>query len=139
LDDLDCLKDEPAIQAELFSIFAYMKFHGKQVVLTSVKTPESLEGFEQTFANFLKTEGKAFLMSAPDQDALLEILKSKAQQKGEQLEDGHARQIVAYSLDQKWNVRQLEGALNVVIERLRHDGRPISSSLITEALGSGAA
>jgi chromosomal replication initiator protein len=133
IDDLDFLQGKPAGQGELFSIVSHMKEHGKQVVAASHKAPGSLEGFEQMLVSYLTTEGRTIVMTPPDQNAQFKIVLSKAQQNGMWLEDRHAHQIVEYVSDR--SVRDLEGAVYKVIATSRFLDRPISSSLIEEALG----
>lgn len=116
-----------------------MKDHKKQVVVASHKAPDHLEGFEQMLVSYLTSEGRTTLMTAPDQNARFKIILSKAQQMGVWIEDRHAKQIVEHSLSRNWNVRELEGALHLVITRSRYYDRPISSAYITETLDSAFA
>ncbi|HEX9082931.1 MAG TPA: chromosomal replication initiator protein DnaA [Holophagaceae bacterium] len=115
LDDVQTLGKMERTQEEIFYILEYLLQHGKQIVITSDKPPQRLEGCHERLITRFKW-GLTADIQPPDFETRIAILKKK-------LEDGDFKGLPPVPEDvltfiahkAKGSVRDLEGLLTRVI------------------------
>lgn len=114
LDDVQMLANKVKTQEMFFAIYNKLIDSSKQVVITSDKQPNELNGLEDRLVTrFCK--GLVMKINEPDQNTCVEILRKKIEANGLDLE--RFDDAVLYFFADKFskNVRELEGALNRLI------------------------
>lgn len=114
LDDVQMLANKVKTQEMFFAIYNKMIDNSKQVVITSDKQPNELNGLEDRLVTrFCK--GLVMKINEPDQNTCVEILRKKIEANGLDLQ--RFDDAVLYFFADKFskNVRELEGALNRLI------------------------
>lgn len=114
LDDVQMLANKVKTQEMFFAIYNKLIDSSKQVVITSDKQPNELNGLEDRLVTrFCK--GLVMIINEPDQNTCVEILRKKIEANGLDLE--RFDDAVLYFFADKFskNVRELEGALNRLI------------------------
>lgn len=121
IDDVQFIAGKEKSEEEFFHTFNSLYERGKQIVFSSDKPPQAIPLKERLKSRF--EAGLTADISEPEFEARLAILKLKAVTK----EFIPADDILEYiaSIIQK-NIRELEGALNLVIARSKLKGRPLS-------------
>lgn len=110
IDDIQFLT-APGTQETFFHIFNYLHQSGKQIILTSDKSPLELKGLEERLLSRFKW-GLAAEMQRPDFSLRKDILRNKAYRDGIELSD----EIVDFIAENvKDNVRDLEGVLAALL------------------------
>lgn len=107
IDDIHELKSKEATQNEFFHIFNELHNKGKQLVFTSDKTPNEIDGIEERIKTRLQW-GLVIDIQRPDFETRLAILKKKANELDLYLSDD-VLNLIASNI--KNNIRELEGAL----------------------------
>ncbi|MDE3032376.1 MAG: chromosomal replication initiator protein DnaA [Acidobacteriota bacterium] len=115
LDDVQTLGKMERTQEEIFYILEYLLQHGKQIIITSDKPPQRLEGCHERLITRFKW-GLTADIQPPDFETRIAILKKK-------LEDGDFKGLPPVPEDvltfiahkAKGSVRDLEGLLTRVI------------------------
>ncbi|MEK9171038.1 MAG: chromosomal replication initiator protein DnaA, partial [Patescibacteria group bacterium] len=111
IDDIQFLSGKEKTQEEFFHTFNALYDAGKQIVLSSDRSPKSIQTLEERLRS--RFEGGMIAdISCPDIETRIAILKSKAGEKGVVFSD-EILEYVAQNI--KKNVRELEGALNRLI------------------------
>ena len=111
IDDIQFLAGKEKTQDEFFHTFNALYDAGKQIVLSSDRSPKSIQTLEERLRS--RFEGGMIAdISYPDLETRIAILKSKASQKAIGLSD-EIFEYIAQNI--KKNVRELEGALNRLI------------------------
>ena len=114
LDDVQMLANKVKTQEMFFAIYNKMIDNSKQIVITSDKQPNELNGLEDRLVTrFCK--GLVMKINEPDQNTCVEILRKKIEANGLDLK--RFDDAVLYFFADKFskNVRELEGALNRLI------------------------
>lgn len=122
LDDVQFLSDKDKTQEIFLNIFNEMQQAGKQIVLTSDKAPRELNNIEARLKSRFGL-GLVCDISEPDYETRLAILQSKLAHKGEYI-DPELLAIIAKNITS--NVRELEGALNILLTRRQLSGQSLS-------------
>lgn len=114
IDDIQFLANKPQTCTMFFHIFNLLYNSGKQIVLTSDRPPEELEGLEERLVSRFSS-GISVSIGSPEKTTLLEILKYKVSANGLDvaLFDEDALEYIA--VNNSKNVRELEGALNRIL------------------------
>lgn len=114
VDDIQSLKDKKSTGDMFFTIFNQMINSGKQIVLTSDRHPNDLQGLEERLVSRFNM-GLSISMKTPDTDTLMKILEKKiiSNQLDVKMFDLNGLLFLATNFSK--NVRELEGALNRVI------------------------
>jgi chromosomal replication initiator protein len=107
LDDVHNLAGKEKTQDVFFHIFNHLHQSGKQLVLTSDKSPKDLKGLEERLISRFKW-GLSADLSFPDFETRVAILHMKMYSDGIELPDDV---IDFIALNCNTNVRELEGAL----------------------------
>lgn len=110
IDDVQFLAGKGKTQEELFHTFNALHGQGKQVILSSDRSPRSIPTFEERLRSRL-AGGMIADIQQPDYETRLAIVREKISQR-EELFDNEALEFIAKNIQK--NVRELEGALNRV-------------------------
>jgi chromosomal replication initiator protein len=111
IDDVQFLAGKGKTQEELFHTFNALHGQGRQVILSSDRSPHAIPTFEERLRSRLGG-GMTADIQQPDYETRLAIISEKAG-KREGLFDKEALAFIAKNIQK--NVRELEGALNRVI------------------------
>ncbi len=107
IDDIHELKNKISTQNELFHVFNELYNKGKQLIFTSDKAPEEIDGIEERIKTRLQW-GLVVDIQRPDLETRIAILKRKAYELDLYLQDDILT-LIALSI--KASIRELEGAL----------------------------
>ncbi len=133
IDDIQFIAGKESTQEEFFHTFNSLYQSGKQVIISSDKPPKSISALEERLRS--RFEGGLIAdVQLPDYEMRIAILRIK----GEELKVDIPSDVAEYIAhkDQK-NIRELEGALNMVIARSQLTGEPMTLPLAMEALLDG--
>jgi chromosomal replication initiator protein len=111
IDDVQFLAGKGKTQEELFHTFNALHSQGKQLILSSDRSPRAIPTFEERLRSRLGG-GMTADIQQPDYETRLAILTEKAGERAG-LFDEEALAFIAKNVQK--NVRELEGALNRVI------------------------
>ncbi|MCD8209508.1 MAG: chromosomal replication initiator protein DnaA [Coprobacillus sp.] len=114
VDDIQFLAEKVKTQEMFFYIFSDLVKAGKQIVITSDRQPNELKGLEERLVTRFN-QGLVVSIRNPDKDSCIEILKTKIQEAG--LDVDTFDESVLYFVADRFssNIRELEGALNRLI------------------------
>ena len=111
VDDIQFMAGKERTQEEFFHTFNSLHQDGRQIVLTSDRTPKDIPALEDRLISRLEW-GLIADISPPDLETRLAILKTKCKERKYNLND-EILQYLATHIQR--NVRELEGALNKLI------------------------
>ena len=123
IDDIQMLSKKPGSQEQFFKLFNDMTNKNKQIVITSDRTPTQLEGFMDRLTSRFSF-GLSVDIHQPDYSQRVEILKKKALEKTEKTVPDNVLSFIAEKFSS--NVRDLEGALNRVIQFSEWENKEIT-------------
>lgn len=131
IDDVHFLAKRDRTQEEFFHTFNSLYQAHKQIVLSSDAPPEEIPDLEDRLVSRFKW-GLVTMISPPDYETRIEILKNKARLRGLEL----APEVAAFiSTRIDSNIRELEGAVIKLQALANCDHRPIDLALAAQALG----
>jgi chromosomal replication initiator protein len=133
LDDVQFLERKTRTEEEFFHTFNALHDGGRQVVLTSDRPPRDLQALEDRLRERFEA-GLVADIQPPDLPTRLAILRKRAQHDGIEPADDTALAVIAEHVES--NVRALEGALIRVVAFSSLTGRPLTTELAREVLGS---
>jgi chromosomal replication initiator protein len=107
IDDVQYFAKAEKSQDAFFAIFNHLHQSGKQLVLTSDKSPKDLDGLQERLLSRFRW-GLSTDLVLPDYETRIEILEKKMKNDGLQL-NAEVVKYVAHNINT--NVRELEGAL----------------------------
>ncbi|MBS1591707.1 MAG: chromosomal replication initiator protein DnaA, partial [Bacteroidetes bacterium] len=107
IDDVQFFARAEKSQDAFFAIFNHLHQSGKQLVLTSDKSPKDLEGMQERLLSRFRW-GLSADLQLPDYETRIEILEKKMKNDGLDMSK-EVIKYVAYNINT--NVRELEGAL----------------------------
>lgn len=107
MDDIQFFANKDKTQDIFFHIFNHLHQSGKQLVLTSDRSPRDLEGMEERLLSRFKW-GLSADLQVPDFETRIAILEKKMYADGIEL-PREVVEFVAYNINT--NIRELEGAL----------------------------
>lgn len=111
VDDIQFLEGKEQMQVNFFSTFNELYEHGKNVVLTCDKPPQSLKTLEDRMRTRFAS-GLIIDIGVPDYETRMAILQQQVEQKNVKI----PTEVLAYLATNFVNsIRELEGALNTVI------------------------
>jgi len=132
LDDIQFLAGKERTQEIFHNIFNQFYADKKQIVLTSDRPPKSLTLLEarlqSRFALWLVADIKA-----PDLETRIAILQEKLKEKALDMDSKHL-ELIAQTVNT--NIRELEGALNIVVTRLTLLNKELTDTDIIDALAT---
>ncbi len=111
MDDLQFLSGKEKTQEELFHLFNSFYENGKQIIFSSDKPPKYISGIEDRLRSRLEG-GMIVDVGKPDFESRLAILKYKAKLNNFSPPDEILDYVTSVIQD---NIRELEGALNIII------------------------
>ncbi len=130
IDDIQELTGKTGTQNAFFNIFNHLHLSGKQIILTSDKSPAELKDIEQRLLTRFKW-GFATSVNLPDYETKVKILQSKARKLKAEL----SPEVVDYLANNiKANVREIEGALSSLIANASFLHRRVDIALAREVL-----
>ena len=130
IDDIQFIAGKESTQEELFHTFNELHSQGKQVVISSDRTPKAMVTLEER----LKSRFAWGLMAdiqLPDVETRKAILQAKAEECQIDVPD-HVMEMIAHYV--RNNIRELEGALNKVLAYSQLSGGEIGVDLVEMAL-----
>ncbi len=108
IDDIQELAGNESTQMSFFHIFNHLKMNGKQIIMTSDRSPSSMQGFEERLLTRFSW-GLAAELERPNQELCRKILINKIHHDGLTISDD----VVNYIATNVNNsVRDLEGVIN---------------------------
>ena len=132
IDDIQFVSGKEATQEELFHTFNSLYEAGRQIVITSDKSPQLIADLEERLRSRFEW-GMIADVQAPDTETRIAILRSKAEEQHEQI-DNDSLGVIARRYTQ--NIRELEGSLTRVLAYARLVDEPVSPALVQSALSS---
>jgi chromosomal replication initiator protein len=131
IDDIQFIAGKESTQEELFHTFNDLHSRGKQVVLSSDRTPKAMATLEERLQSRFEW-GLMADIQLPDTETRKAILQAKAEDHGIDVPD-HVIDLIAHHV--RNNIRELEGALNKVIAYAQLAGTDrVDSDLVSMAL-----
>ena len=107
IDDIHELKNKKGTQNEFFHVFNELHNRGKQLIFTSDKSPDEIDGIEERIKTRLQW-GLVLDIQKPDLETRIAILKRKAYELDLYIPDDILN-LIACSI--KNSIRELEGSL----------------------------
>jgi chromosomal replication initiator protein len=130
VDDVQFFIDKERTQEEFFHTFNTLHQRGKQIILSSDRSPEELKGLEQRLVSRFQS-GLVVDIHLPDLETRIAILQRKALEEGIELRPDIA-EFIASNITS--NVRELEGALIRLLAFASLRGKPLTLDLCREVL-----
>jgi chromosomal replication initiator protein len=130
IDDVQFISGKDSTQEEFFHTFNALVDQGRQIVISSDKSPSDLEGMEERLISRLNC-GLVADIHATNYELRLGILQSKAEQLSVTVPP-KVMEFLAHKITA--NVRELEGALNRVVAHAQLVGREISLEATQDVL-----
>jgi chromosomal replication initiator protein len=132
VDDIQFIAGKEQTQEEFFYTFNELHEAGRQIVISSDKSPALISELEERLRTRFEW-GMIADLQAPDMETRVAILRHKAQEQNMRVRDDVLHAIAARF---KNNIRELEGSLTRVIAYSRLTGEPLTPELVQSALAS---
>ena len=130
IDDVHFLKNKEGTQEELFHTFNELYGNGKQIVLSSDRSPDDLQGLQDRLVSRFRW-GLVADIQAPDFETRSAILREKARRRGLDVPD-EVVDLIASRITT--NVRDLEGALIRALAHAELCQGPVTKAMLDEIL-----
>ncbi len=136
IDDVQFLTGKEKTQEEFFYTFNSLYEKNKQIILSSDRSPKAIPALAERLRS--RFEGGMIVdISLPDLETRIAILKSKCQER----KTDFSEEILNYIASNiKRNIRELEGALNILIAYQKLNNNPpdlkITKSLLKNLISS---
>ena len=130
LDDIQFIAGKEQTQEEFFHTFNDLHSQGRQIVLTSDRSPKLISLLEDRMRSRFEW-GLIADIAPPDYETRLAILREKAEEQDAQVPE-LVLQMIAQRIQD--NIRELEGSLNRVIALSRFSGEEITVELCQQAI-----
>lgn len=134
VDDIQFFAGKIKTQEEFFWTFNTLYDTGKQVVLSSDRPPQSIMDVEERLRSRFEV-GMIADIGSPDYETRLAILKSKCQEKNIDISQKNL-EIIASSVEK--NIRELEGALNLIYMQSQHKNRILEENEVKSILNKNS-
>ena len=132
VDDIHFISGKKGTQEVFFHIFNHLHQNGKQIILTSDKSPVDIQDVEQRLISRFKW-GLSTEIQSPDYTTRLAILQQKMEFDGIALSD----EVLGYiAKNIKTNIRELEGSLNSIIAQATFNKKEITLDLVEKTLSN---
>ena len=130
IDDVQFFAGKERTQEIFFHIFNHLHQSGKQIIMTSDRSPKELEGLEERLLSRFKW-GLSADLQQPDFETRMAIIHNKMAAEGIEI-PGDVCEYLAYTVDT--NVRELEGVLISLIAHASLNGREIDLNLAKQVM-----
>jgi chromosomal replication initiator protein len=130
IDDVQFFNKAEKSQDAFFAIFNHLHQSGKQLVLTSDKSPKDLEGVQERLLSRFRW-GLSADIQVPDYETRIEILERKMKADGLEMPKDVVKYL-AYNISN--NIRELEGALISLLAQSSLNRREIDLELAKKVL-----
>jgi len=130
VDDVQFFNKAEKSQDAFFAIFNHLHQSGKQLVLTSDKSPKDLDGVQERLLSRFRW-GLSADLQIPDYETRIEILERKMKADGLEMPKEVVKYI-AYNINS--NVRELEGALISLLAQSSLNRKEIDLELAKKVL-----
>lgn len=134
LDDVQFLAGRHRTQEELLRIWDATLARGGQVVLTSDRPPQEIDGLDERLLSRF-SGGLIVDIGAPDYETRIAIVNRKAEERGQALAEGVGAALARTVFG---SVRELQGALNRLLAVQELEGRVVTVEDVAEILGGEA-
>jgi chromosomal replication initiator protein len=132
VDDIHFLKGKEATQEEFFHTFNALYEAGRQIIMTSDRSPADIPGIEARLVSRFQW-GMVADIELPDLEHRIAILQHKAQI--DHLEQTIPEQVIRFIAEHiRSNVRELEGSVIKLLAYASLKHRDITTDLVREAL-----
>ncbi|MGE3962460.1 MAG: chromosomal replication initiator protein DnaA [Dehalococcoidia bacterium] len=132
IDDIQFIAGKEQTQEEFFYTFNELYEAGRQIVITSDKSPAHIAQLEDRLRTRFEW-GMIADLQAPDMETRVAILRHKAAEQNIRVRDDV---LHAIAVRFKNNIRELEGSLTRVVAYSRLTGEPLSPDVVASALAS---
>lgn len=122
MDDIQFFSEKERSQEELFHLFNELYAHNKQIIFSSDRHPNYIQGLEERLKSRFSS-GMTVDIPPPDKESRVSILKAKARLMKFELGSETAEYI---SSALEGNIRELEGILNSIMMQTQVKGRDLS-------------
>lgn len=130
IDDVHFLKNKEGTQEELFHTFNELYGNGKQIVLSSDRPPDELQGLQDRLVSRFRW-GLVADIQPPDFETRMAILREKARRRNLEVSD-EVVELIASRITT--NVRDLEGALIRAMAYAELGKGPITAAVLEDVL-----
>jgi chromosomal replication initiator protein len=130
IDDIHDLSGKEKTQDAFFHIFNHLHQKGKQLVITSDKSPVEMVGFEQRLLSRFKW-GLAADLQEPNLETRIAILQNRLYNDGIEMPND-VIEYIAYSVST--NIRELYGALTSILAQSSLNKKAITTELAKQMI-----
>ena len=130
VDDVQYFAKKEGTQDVFFHIFNHLHQLGKQLILTSDKSPVELQGLDERLLSRFKW-GLSADVQEPDFKTRIEILKKKSYQDGITIDEEVLEYIASHITS---NIRELEGALISILAQSTLNRKEITLDLAKQMI-----
>ena len=130
IDDIQFFARKERSQEEFFHTFNALLEGGQQIILTCDRFPKEIDNMEERLKSRFGW-GLTVMVEPPELETRVAILMKKSEQSGVRL-SSEAAFFIAQKI--RSNVRELEGALKLVIANAHFTGQEITPAFIRECL-----
>ncbi|MDO4633523.1 MAG: chromosomal replication initiator protein DnaA [Eubacteriales bacterium] len=130
IDDIQFIIGKESTQEEFFHTFNDLHSSGKQIIISSDKPPKEMSTLEDRLKSRFEW-GLIADIASPDYETRMAILRKREELDGYKIDD-EVIQYIATNI--KSNIRELEGALNIVVAFGHLNKREINLESAKEAL-----
>jgi chromosomal replication initiator protein len=131
IDDVQFLTNRREMQAELLRLSEALQSAGRQIVLTSDRTPAEIADLDERLISRF-SGGLVVDIGAPDYETRVAILRRKAEERGAEFQPGVLETVAAAEFA---NVRELMGVLNRLVAYQAVNETPLNAEAAKALLG----
>ena len=130
IDDIHFLSGRAKTQEVFFNIFSQLHHNGKQIILTSDRPPNDIEGVEDRLISRFKW-GLAADLTTPDYKTRREILATKMAKEGLELTE-EVQEYICFNI--KNNIREIEGVIITLVAQSTLNKKEIDLQLAKDVV-----